>query len=89
MKPGPRENSSERPFQRLHFSERTTYPGGSHQRTTEYEGDNVSPKDAEHLNQPSGFPLLRVIALTGTFALLAVALNNAEGIVNAIQLLTP
>ena len=89
MKPGPRENSSERPFQRLHFSERTTYPGGSHQRTTEYEGDNVSPKDAEHLNQPSGFPLLRVIALTGTFALLAVALNNAEGIVTAIQLLAP
>ena len=89
MKPGPRENSSERPFQRLHFSERTTYPGGSHQRTTEYEGDNVSPEDAEHLDRPSGFPLLRVIALTGTFALLAVALNNAEGIVNAIQLLTP
>ena len=89
MKPGPRENSSERPFQRLHFSERTTYPGGSHQRTTEYEGDNLRPKDAEHLDRPSGFPLLRVIALTGTFALLAVALNNAEGIVTAIQLLAP
>lgn len=74
---------------KMRWTERTTYPGGSHQRTTEYEGDNLSPKDTEHLDRPSGFPFLRVIALTGTFALLAVALNNAEGIVNAIQLLAP
>ena len=89
MKPQAQENSDRKQRTRFAMSERTTYPGGSHQRTTEYEGDNVSPKDAEHLDRPSGFPLLRVIALTGTFALLAVALNNAEGIVNAIQLLTP
>ena len=89
MKPQSRENGAKTPSPRIRFSESTTYPGGSHQRTTEYEGDNVSPEDAEHLDRPSGFPLLRVIALTGTFALLAVALNNAEGIVNAILLLMP
>ena len=89
MKAQSRENGAKTPLPRIRYSERTTYPGGSHQRTTEYEGDNLRPKDAEHLDRPSGFPLLRVIALTGTFALLAVALNNAEGIVNAIQLLTP
>lgn len=89
MKTRPSNDRTDDRSRRIHISESTTYPGGSHQRTTEYEGDNVSPKDAEHLNQPSGFPLLRVIALTGTFALLAVALNNAEGIVDAIQLLTP
>ena len=89
MKRQPRDNfDSERP-KKFRSSERTTYPGGSHERTTEYEGDNLSPKDTEHLDRPSGFPLLRVIALSGAFALAAVALNNAEGIVNAIQLLEP
>lgn len=83
------DNGSRDRSRKIHISERTTFPGGSHQRTTEFQGDNISPQDAEHLNQPSGFPLLRVIALAGTFALLAVALNNAEGIVNAIQKLMP
>ena len=89
MKPQPPDNGDSRLPPRVHINQRTTFPGGSHQRTTEYEGDNLSPKDTEHLDRPSGFPLLRVIGLTGTFALLAVALNNAEGIVNAIQLLAP
>ena len=44
MKPQPRENADSDQRTRLHISERTTYPGGSHQRTTEYEGDNVSPQ---------------------------------------------
>lgn len=89
MKPQPHGNGGETSYRRVKFTDETTFPGGSYQRTTEYEGDNLSPRDTEHLDRPSGFPLLRVIALSGAFALAAVALNNAEGIVNAIQLLAP
>ena len=73
---------------RYHVSERTTYPGGSHKIVTEYEGDNVKPLDSVDLNRSGGFPILRVIAITGAVVLLSVALNNAEGIVKAIQLLS-
>ena len=72
---------------RFHWSERTTYPGGSHERVTEYEGDNLRLRDAVDLNRGGGFPLLRVISITGVIALLAVALNNAEGVVRAARLM--